>query len=218
MGKRYSKKVEFESYFKPKTQAQSEFYNTIFHHDITIGYGSAGTGKTHVAVATACEALKKGLVKKLIFSRPAVEAGEKLGFLPGELNDKMGPYVRPIYDALSEILGEKITQNLTQTKALEVAPLAYLRGRTFNDSFIILDEAQNTTIEQMKMFLSRIGEGSCMVIIGDTTQNDLGNRKCGLQDAVERLQSIEEVGFTKFTKDDIVRHPLIGRILDVYEI
>ena len=180
--------------------------------------GPAGTGKTYLAVAMAVDALNQARVQRLILVRPAVEAGEKLGFLPGDLTQKVDPYLRPLYDALYEMLGMDKVARLLEKSVIEIAPLAYMRGRTLNDAFVILDEAQNTTIEQMKMFLTRLGFGSTAVITGDLTQIDLPrHQKSGLRDAVEVLRGVEGVSFTFFESRDVVRHPLVARIVNAYE-
>ena len=197
---------------------QQRYLHAIATHDINFGVGPAGTGKTYLAVAMAVDALNDNRVQRLILVRPAVEAGEKLGFLPGDLTQKVDPYLRPLYDALYEMLGiEKVTR-LIERNVIEIAPLAYMRGRTLNDSFVILDEAQNTTTEQMKMFLTRIGFGSVAVVTGDVTQIDLPrNIKSGLRDAIEVLHDVEGISFTFFTAKDVVRHPLVQRIVRAYE-
>jgi len=197
---------------------QQHYLQAIASHDISFGIGPAGTGKTYLAVAMAVDALNDSRVQRLILVRPAVEAGEKLGFLPGDLTQKVDPYLRPLYDALYEMLGiEKVTK-LIERNVIEIAPLAYMRGRTLNDAFVILDEAQNTTIEQMKMFLTRIGFGSVAVVTGDMTQTDLPRHvKSGLRDAIEVLREVEGVSLTFFTAKDVVRHPLVQRIVHAYE-
>jgi len=197
---------------------QQRYLHAIATHDINFGVGPAGTGKTYLAVAMAVDALNDNRVQRLILVRPAVEAGEKLGFLPGDLTQKVDPYLRPLYDALYEMLGiEKVTK-LIERSVIEIAPLAYMRGRTLNDAFVILDEAQNTTIEQMKMFLTRIGFGSVAVVTGDMTQTDLPKHvKSGLRDAIEVLREVDGVSFTFFTAKDVVRHPLVQRIVRAYE-
>jgi phosphate starvation-inducible PhoH-like protein len=197
---------------------QARYLHAIATHDINFGIGPAGTGKTYLAVAMAVDALNENRVQRLVLVRPAVEAGEKLGFLPGDLTQKVDPYLRPLYDALYEMLGiEKVTR-LIERNVIEIAPLAYMRGRTLNDSFVILDEAQNTTVEQMKMFLTRIGFGSVAVVTGDVTQIDLPrNTRSGLRDALEVLQGITGISFTFFTARDVVRHPLVQRIVRAYE-
>ena len=197
---------------------QSRYLHAIATHDINFGIGPAGTGKTFLAVASAVEALNEARVQRLILVRPAVEAGEKLGFLPGDLTQKVDPYLRPLYDALYEMLGVEKVARLMERNVIEVAPLAYMRGRTLNDAYVILDEAQNTTIEQMKMFLTRIGFGSTAVVTGDLTQTDLPkSQKSGLRDAIEVLRAVEGISFTFFTARDVVRHPLVARIVRAYE-
>ncbi len=197
---------------------QSRYLHAIATHDINFGIGPAGTGKTFLAVASAVEALNEARVQRLILVRPAVEAGEKLGFLPGDLTQKVDPYLRPLYDALYEMLGVEKVARLMERNVIEVAPLAYMRGRTLNDAYVILDEAQNTTIEQMKMFLTRIGFGSTAVVTGDLTQTDLPkSQKSGLRDAIEVLRAVDGISFTFFTAHDVVRHPLVARIVRAYE-
>jgi phosphate starvation-inducible PhoH-like protein len=197
---------------------QARYLQAIAAHDINFGVGPAGTGKTYLAVAMAVEALNTDRAQRLILVRPAVEAGEKLGFLPGDLVQKVDPYLRPLYDALYEMLGIERVTRLIERNVIEIAPLAYMRGRTLNDAFVILDEAQNTTIEQMKMFLTRIGFGSVAVVTGDLTQADLPRHvKSGLRDAIEVLHDVEGVSFTFFTAKDVVRHPLVQRIVRAYE-
>ncbi len=197
---------------------QAKYLHAIGSHDINFGVGPAGTGKTFLAVACAVEALNEGKVQRLLLVRPAVEAGEKLGFLPGDLSQKVDPYLRPLYDALYEMLGVEKVQKLLERNVIEIAPLAYMRGRTLNDAFVILDEAQNTTIEQMKMFLTRLGFGSTAVITGDLTQIDLPKQlKSGLRDALDVLRGVEGISFTFFTANDVVRHPLVARIVRAYE-
>ena len=197
---------------------QAKYLHAIARHDINFGVGPAGTGKTYLAVAMAVDALNENRVQRMILVRPAVEAGEKLGFLPGDLTQKVDPYLRPLYDALYEMMGiDKVTR-LIERNVIEIAPLAYMRGRTLNDSFVILDEAQNTTTEQMKMFLTRIGFGSVAVVTGDITQIDLPrNVKSGLRDAIDVLRDVEGISFTFFTARDVVRHPLVQRIVRAYE-
>jgi phosphate starvation-inducible PhoH-like protein len=197
---------------------QAKYLHAIATHDINFGIGPAGTGKTFLAVAMAVEALNDSRVQRLILVRPAVEAGEKLGFLPGDLTQKVDPYLRPLYDALYEMFGVEKVVKLLEKSVIEVAPLAYMRGRTLNDAFVILDEAQNTTIEQMKMFLTRIGFGSTAVVTGDMTQIDLPrNQKSGLKDALEVLRGVEGISFTFFESRDVVRHPLVARIVNAYD-
>ena len=203
---------------RPRTVGQKIYVDTIRHHSITFGIGPAGTGKTYLAVALAAFALRNHDVQRIILVRPAVEAGEKLGFLPGDLSQKVDPYLRPLYDALFEMLGFEKVEKLIERNVIEVAPLAYMRGRTLNDAFIILDESQNTTIEQMKMFLTRIGFNSKAVITGDVTQIDLPrNTKSGLRHAIEVLADVEEISFNFFHSEDVVRHPVVARIVNAYE-
>ena len=186
--------------------------------DLTFGIGPAGTGKTYLAVACAVEALQTDRVRRIVLVRPAVEAGERLGFLPGDLTQKVDPYLRPMYDALYEMLGYDKVYKLIERNVIEIAPLAFMRGRTLNDAFIILDEAQNTTVEQMKMFLTRIGFGSKTVVTGDVTQTDLpNNRMSGLRHVMDVLNGVAGVSFTRFTSMDVVRHPLVQRIVQAYE-
>ena len=197
---------------------QSRYLHNIVTHDINFGIGPAGTGKTFLAVAAAVDALNNGEIQRLILVRPAVAAGEKLGFLPGDLSQKVDPYLRPLYDALYEMMGVEKVIKLIERSVIEIAPLAYMRGRTLNDAFVILDEAQNTTIEQMKMFLTRIGFGSTAVITGDLTQTDLPRHiRSGLRDACDVLRDIDGISFTYFTPKDVVRHPLVARIVEAYE-
>jgi phosphate starvation-inducible protein PhoH and related proteins len=197
---------------------QRDYLAHIRSRDLTFGIGPAGTGKTYLAVACAVEALQSDRVRRMILVRPAVEAGERLGFLPGDLTQKVDPYLRPIYDALYEMLGFDRVARFIERNVIEVAPLAFMRGRSLNDSFIILDEAQNTTVEQMKMFLTRIGFGSRAVVTGDITQTDLpAGRQSGLSHVVELLRNVEGVAFTFFDAQDVVRHPLVQRIVQAYE-
>ncbi|MCK7592572.1 PhoH family protein [Pseudomarimonas salicorniae] len=197
---------------------QQRYLHAIATHDINFGIGPAGTGKTFLAVAMAVEALNQARVQRLLLVRPAVEAGERLGFLPGDLAQKVDPYLRPLYDALYEMLGVERVAKLVERNVIEVAPLAYMRGRTLNDSFVILDEAQNTSVEQMKMFLTRIGFGSTAVVTGDLTQVDLPrHQRSGLRDAVDVLRGVEGVHFTFFEARDVVRHPLVARIVRAYD-
>lgn len=199
-------------------KSQQQYLAQIKNNDLTVGVGPAGTGKTYLAVASAVEALENDLVDRLILVRPAVEAGERLGFLPGDLAQKIDPYLRPMYDALFEMMGQEKVAKCIERNIIEIAPLAYMRGRTLNDAFIILDEAQNTTIDQMKMFLTRIGFGSKAVVTGDITQVDLPRDKTsGLRHALKILTGIEGVGVTQFHKGDIVRHPLVKKIVHAYE-
>ena len=197
---------------------QARYLHAITTHDISFGVGPAGTGKTYLAVASAVEALEANRVQRLLLVRPAVEAGEKLGFLPGDLSQKVDPYLRPLYDALYEMLGFEKVAKLIERNVIEIAPLAYMRGRTLNDSYVILDEAQNTTVEQMKMFLTRIGFGSTAVITGDLSQVDLPkSQKSGLKDAIDVLRGVAGISFTFFTARDVVRHPLVARIVEAYD-
>ena len=201
-----------------RTPHQSQYLRSIMEHDVTFGVGPAGTGKTYLAVACAVDALERDAVRRIVLTRPAVEAGERLGFLPGDLAQKVDPYLRPLYDALYDLMGFDRTQKMFEKQAIEIAPLAYMRGRTLNHAFIILDEAQNTTPEQMKMFLTRIGFGSKAVVTGDITQIDLQRgQKSGLVDAIDVLSSVRGIAFTRFTSADVVRHPLVGRIVDAYD-
>ena len=202
---------------KAKTVGQQTYMNAIQNHTVTIGVGPAGTGKTYLAVAAAVAAFRERSVNRIILTRPAVEAGERLGFLPGDLQNKVDPYLRPLYDALYDMLGPETFQKYQERGSIEVAPLAYMRGRTLDDSFIILDEAQNTTKEQMKMFLTRMGEGSKMVVTGDVTQIDLDGKDSGLVHATEILEGVEGIGVCRLTAKDVVRHPLVMRIIRAYE-
>lgn len=203
---------------KPRNENQQAYVKNILINDISFGVGVAGTGKTYLAVACAVDALERQEVRRILLTRPAVEAGEKLGFLPGDLSQKVDPYLRPLYDALFEMLGFEKVEKLIERNVIEVAPLAYMRGRTLNDAFIILDESQNTTTEQMKMFLTRIGFNSRAVITGDITQVDLPRgQKSGLRHAIEVLENIKEVSFNFFQAKDVVRHPVVGRIVEAYE-
>ena len=201
-----------------RTPRQRDYIQAILNHDITFGIGPAGTGKTYLAVAAAVDALERDLVKRIVLTRPAVEAGERLGFLPGDLAQKVDPYLRPLYDALFDLLGFDKTQKLLERQTIEIAPLAYMRGRTLNAAFVILDEAQNTTREQMKMFLTRIGFGSKAVVTGDVTQMDLPKGVAsGLVEAQHVLADVRGIAMTYFTAADVVRHPLVGRIVEAYE-
>ncbi|MBL4815520.1 MAG: PhoH family protein [Shewanella sp.] len=203
---------------KPRNPNQSDYVANIMSHDITFGVGPAGTGKTYLAVAAAVDALERQEVRRILLTRPAVEAGEKLGFLPGDLSQKVDPYLRPLYDALFEMMGFEKVERLIEKNIIEVAPLAYMRGRTLNDAFIILDESQNTTLEQMKMFLTRIGFNSRAVITGDITQIDLPKSQIsGLRHAIEVLSKVEEISFNFFQAKDVVRHPVVARIVEAYE-
>ena len=201
-----------------RTPAQREYLKQIISHDVTFGIGPAGTGKTYLAVACAVDALERDQVKRIVLTRPAVEAGERLGFLPGDLAQKVYPYLRPLYDALYDLLGFDKTAKMFERQMIEIAPLAYMRGRTLNHAFIILDEAQNTTPEQMKMFLTRIGFGSKAVVTGDTTQVDLPRgHKSGLIEAQQVLVDVRGIALTRFTSADVVRHPLVARIVEAYD-
>ncbi len=205
-------------FVKGRGANQANYLHAIATHDINFGIGPAGTGKTFLAVASAVDALNESRVQRLLLVRPAVEAGEKLGFLPGDLSQKVDPYLRPLYDALYEMLGVEKVAKLIERNVIEIAPLAYMRGRTLNDAFVILDEAQNTTIEQMKMFLTRIGYGSTAVVTGDLSQIDLPKHmKSGLKDALDVLRGVEGISFTFFTARDVVRHPLVARIVQAYD-
>jgi phosphate starvation-inducible protein PhoH and related proteins len=202
-----------------KTLGQKGYINAIKSNDLVFGIGPAGTGKTYLAVVMAVHALKNGLVKRIILTRPAVEAGESLGFLPGDLKEKVDPYLRPLYDALHDVLGVEHTLRLIERETIEIAPLAYMRGRTLDDAFVILDEAQNTTPAQMKMFLTRLGFGSKMVITGDITQIDLPRGvKSGLHVAKQLLNTVDGIGFIHLSQTDVVRHPLVQRIIAAYEL
>ncbi|WP_258240135.1 PhoH family protein [Pseudidiomarina homiensis] len=203
---------------KPRNHNQAEYVRAILSHDVNFGVGPAGTGKTYLAVAAAVDALERQEIRRILLTRPAVEAGEKLGFLPGDLAQKVDPYLRPLYDALFEMLGFERVEKLIERNVIEVAPLAYMRGRTLNDAFIILDESQNTTCEQMKMFLTRIGFNSRAVITGDITQVDLPRgQKSGLRHVIEVLRDVPDISFTFFQAGDVVRHPVVQRIVQAYE-
>lgn len=203
---------------KPRGENQTKYVSHILTNDISFGVGPAGTGKTYLAVACAVEALERQEVRRILLTRPAVEAGEKLGFLPGDLSQKVDPYLRPLYDALFEMLGFEKVEKLIEKNIIEIAPLAYMRGRTLNDAFVILDESQNTTVEQMKMFLTRIGFNSTAVITGDITQIDLPrHQKSGLRHAIEVLTDVEDISFSFFSAEDVVRHPVVARIVKAYE-
>ena len=201
---------------RPKTAGQKSYVDAIDENTIVFGIGPAGTGKTYLAMAKAVQALQRKEVQRIILTRPAVEAGERLGFLPGTLTDKIDPYLRPLYDALNEMMDPELVPRLMATGTIEVAPLAYMRGRTLNDSFVVLDEAQNTTPEQMKMFLTRLGFGTKMVVTGDITQVDLPQGASGLRLVTRVLKDIDDIHFTMLTSDDVVRHSLVGRIVDAY--
>jgi phosphate starvation-inducible protein PhoH and related proteins len=208
---------DFGKAIYPKTFNQKRYIEAIGHYDLTFGVGPAGTGKTYLAVAMAVAALKSNKTKKLILTRPVVEAGESLGFLPGDLKEKIDPYLVPLYDALYEMMGIESTNALLEKKVIEIAPLAYMRGRTLENAFVILDEAQNTTEAQMKMFLTRLGFASKMVITGDPSQTDLRGSMPALRQVLAILQDMEDVGFVTFGKIDVIRHPLVQRILERYE-
>ena len=213
VGKKYNGKV-----INPKTLNQKLYVLNLFNKDVIFGVGPAGTGKTYLAVMYAVNLLKEGSVKKIILTRPAVEAGESLGYLPGDLKEKIAPFLRPLYDALYDALGVEVATQLIEKEVIEIAPLAYMRGRTLENSCIILDEAQNTTTKQMLMFLTRLGFQSKMIITGDVSQIDLPKGvKSGLVEATELLTDINEIGITKFTKDDVIRHNLVAKILAKYE-
>ncbi|HFH8503089.1 TPA: PhoH family protein [Streptococcus agalactiae] len=216
----YEEKIIKDSYGKPirvKTLGQKIYVDSVKNHDVVFGIGPAGTGKTFLAVTLAVTALKRGQVKRIILTRPAVEAGESLGFLPGDLKEKVDPYLRPVYDALYQILGKEQTSRLMEREIIEIAPLAYMRGRTLDDAFVILDEAQNTTIMQMKMFLTRLGFNSKMIVNGDVSQIDLPkNVKSGLIDAVEKLRNIKKIDFIHLSAKDVVRHPVVAEIINAY--
>ena len=201
-----------------RTPNQQTYLDNIASHDITLGIGPAGTGKTYLAVASAVDALERSSVQRIVLTRPAVEAGERLGYLPGDLTQKIDPYLRPLYDALYELMGFDKVQKAFERQQLEVAPLAFMRGRTLNNAFIILDEAQNTTAEQMKMFLTRIGFGAKAVITGDVSQIDLPKTQLsGLVDAERVLKKVQGIAISRFTSADVVRHPLVARIVDAYD-
>lgn len=202
---------------RPKTPGQGDYVRAIEENTVIFGLGPAGTGKTYLAVAKAVQALQQKQISRIILTRPAVEAGERLGFLPGSLSDKIDPYLRPLFDALQEMLPPEATSKFIESGVVEVAPLAYMRGRTLNDSFVILDEAQNTTPEQLKMFLTRLGFGSKMVITGDTSQVDLPNGKSGLLGATKILADIEQIHIAKLTASDVVRHELVTKMVNAYE-
>ncbi len=217
----YGKEVHIKTkrgVIKPRNPNQSKYVANVINHDITFGIGPAGTGKTYLAVACAVDALERQEIRRILLTRPAVEAGEKLGFLPGDLSQKVDPYLRPLYDALFEMLGFETVEKLIERNVIEVAPLAYMRGRTLNDAFIILDESQNTTTEQMKMFLTRIGFNSRAVITGDITQVDLPRGvRSGLRHAIDVLGEVNDISFNFFTANDVVRHPVVARIVQAYE-
>ena len=203
---------------RPRGKNQTKYLKNIRDHDLAFGIGPAGTGKTYLGVAAAVEALDNEQVRRIVLVRPAVEAGERLGFLPGDMSQKVDPYLRPMYDALYDMLGAETVTRLIERNVIEVAPLAFMRGRSLNESFVLLDEAQNTSVEQMKMFLTRIGFGSRAVVTGDVTQIDLPNGQLsGLKNATTVLDGVEGVAFTNFTPRDVVRHPLVQRIVEAYE-
>ena len=203
---------------RPRGANQTGYVNSIRKHDLAFGIGPAGTGKTYLAVACAIEALTNEEVRRIVLVRPAVEAGERLGFLPGDMSQKVDPYLRPMYDALYDMVGAEHVTRLIERNVIEIAPLAFMRGRSLNESFVILDEAQNTSTEQMKMFLTRIGFGSRSVVTGDVTQIDLPNsQKSGLKHAMSILSEVDGIGFTMFSPKDVVRHPLVQRIVEAYE-
>ncbi|NQJ20705.1 PhoH family protein [Streptococcus suis] len=217
----YEEEIIKDNYGKPirvKTLGQKLYVDSVKRHDIVFGIGPAGTGKTFLAVTLAVTALKRGQVKRIVLTRPAVEAGESLGFLPGDLKEKVDPYLRPVYDALYQILGKEQTTRLMEREIIEIAPLAYMRGRTLEDAFVILDEAQNTTIMQMKMFLTRLGFNSKMIVNGDISQIDLPRKvKSGLIDATEKLKALPQIDFIHFSAKDVVRHPVVAQIINAYE-
>ncbi|QJR79713.1 PhoH family protein [Alteromonas pelagimontana] len=217
----YAKEVTIKTkrgVIKPRNPNQGQYVANIVNHDISFGIGPAGTGKTYLAVACAVDALERQEIRRILLTRPAVEAGEKLGFLPGDLSQKVDPYLRPLYDALFEMLGFEKVEKLIERNVIEVAPLAYMRGRTLNDAFIILDESQNTTVEQMKMFLTRIGFNSKAVITGDITQVDLPRGvRSGLRHSIDVLNKVPDISFNFFTANDVVRHPVVARIVQAYE-
>lgn len=221
LGVNYDKMVTIKTkrgMVKPRNGNQQGYVQNIVTNDISFGVGVAGTGKTYLAVACAVDALERQEVRRILLTRPAVEAGEKLGFLPGDLSQKIDPYLRPLYDALFEMLGFERVEKLIERNVIEIAPLAYMRGRTLNDAFIILDESQNTTVEQMKMFLTRIGFNSRAVITGDITQVDLPkHQSSGLRHAIEVLQNINGISFNFFQAKDVVRHPVVARVVEAYE-
>ncbi len=203
---------------RARTPTQALYLDNIAKHDITFGIGPAGTGKTYLAVACAVDALERAAVQRIVLTRPAVEAGERLGFLPGDLTQKVDPYLRPLYDALYDLMGYEKVQKAFERNALEIAPLAFMRGRTLNNAFVILDEAQNTSVEQMKMFLTRIGFGAKAVVTGDVSQIDLPKQQLsGLIDAERVLRRVSGIAITHFTSADVVRHPLVAKIVDAYD-
>lgn len=202
----------------PRTQTQATYVDALRKKEMVFGIGPAGTGKTYLAVAVGVEMYEKQMIERLVFCRPAVEAGEKLGFLPGDMREKIDPYLRPIYDALNDFLGAERVEKMLERGEIEIAPLAFMRGRTLSHAYVVLDEAQNTTSTQMKMFLSRMGEGTRMIVTGDPSQNDLPyNQISGLQEASNILGAIPEIAFIQFTNSDVVRHKLVGKILNAYD-
>ena len=217
----YDEEITKDAYGKTiraKTMGQRIYINAMKRNDLVFGIGPAGTGKTFLAVVYAAKQLRKGSVKRIVLTRPAVEAGESLGFLPGDLKEKVDPYLRPLYDGLNTVLGREQTQRLIERGVIEIAPLAYMRGRTLDDAFVILDEAQNTTHAQMKMFLTRLGFGSKMVVTGDQTQIDLPKGvKSGLKEAVKKLSGVRGISIMKMDQSDVVRHPLVSKIINRYE-
>ncbi|MCG1588105.1 PhoH family protein [Staphylococcus epidermidis] len=217
----YDEEITKDAYGKTiraKTMGQRIYINAMKRNDLVFGIGPAGTGKTFLAVVYAAKQLRKGSVKRIVLTRPAVEAGESLGFLPGDLKEKVDPYLRPLYDGLNTVLGREQTQRLIERGVIEIAPLAYMRGRTLDDAFVILDEAQNTTHAQMKMFLTRLGFGSKMVVTGDQTQIDLPKGvKSGLKEAVKKLSGVSGISIMKMNQSDVVRHPLVSKIINRYE-
>lgn len=211
-------KDAFGKTIRAKTMGQRMYINAMKRNDLVFGIGPAGTGKTLLAVVYAAKQLRKGSVKRIVLTRPAVEAGESLGFLPGDLKEKVDPYLRPLYDGLNTVLGREQTERFIERGIIEIAPLAYMRGRTLDDAFVILDEAQNTTHAQMKMFLTRLGFGSKMVVTGDQTQIDLPKGvKSGLKEAIKKLYGVNEISIMKLDQSDVVRHPLVSKIIDRYE-
>ncbi|BFL67693.1 PhoH family protein [Staphylococcus capitis] len=211
-------KDAFGKTIRAKTMGQRMYINAMKRNDLVFGIGPAGTGKTFLAVVYAAKQLRKGSVKRIVLTRPAVEAGESLGFLPGDLKEKVDPYLRPLYDGLNTVLGREQTERFIERGIIEIAPLAYMRGRTLDDAFVILDEAQNTTHAQMKMFLTRLGFGSKMVVTGDQTQIDLPKGvKSGLKEAIKKLYGVNEISIMKLDQSDVVRHPLVSKIIDRYE-
>lgn len=217
----YEDEITKDAYGKTiraKTMGQRMYVNAMYHNDLVFGVGPAGTGKTFLAVVYAAKQLRKGNVKRIVLTRPAVEAGESLGFLPGDLKEKVDPYLRPLYDGLNTVLGREQTARFIERGIIEIAPLAYMRGRTLDDAFVILDEAQNTTHAQMKMFLTRLGFGSKMVVTGDKTQIDLPKGvKSGLKEAIKKLENVKGLSIHNLDQSDVVRHPLVSKIIDRYE-